>query len=82
VAAIRASGLDVLDLAVTKAVRPWLDLNFNVDNLTDKIFYETQNYFESRIRPGAPAIQRIHGTPGYPIGLTVGLTVRLGEKNR
>jgi outer membrane receptor protein involved in Fe transport len=79
---IRASGLDVLDLAVTKPVRPWLDLNFNVDNLTDKTYYETQNYFESRISPGAPAIQRIHGTPGYPIGFTAGLTVRLGEKNR
>jgi outer membrane receptor protein involved in Fe transport len=79
---IRASGMDVLDLAVTKPVRPWLDLNFNVDNLTDTTYYETQNYFESRISPGAPAIQRIHGTPGYPIGLTAGLTVRLGEKNR
>jgi outer membrane receptor protein involved in Fe transport len=80
--AIRASGLDVLDLAVTKPIRPWLDLNFNIDNLTDKVYYETQNYFESRITPDAPALDRIHGTPGYPIGLTVGLTFRLGEKNR
>jgi TonB dependent receptor/Carboxypeptidase regulatory-like domain/TonB-dependent Receptor Plug Domain len=77
--AIRASGLDVLDLAITKPIRPWLDLNFNIDNLTDKVYYETQNYFESRITPDAPAIERIHGTPGYPIGFTVGLTFRLGE---
>jgi len=80
--AIRASGQDVLDLAVTKPIRPWLDLNFNIDNLTDKLYYETQNYFESRITPDAPAVERIHGTAGYPIGFTVGLTLRLGEKNR
>jgi len=79
---IRATGLDVLDVAVTKPIRPWLDLNFNIDNLTDKLYYETQNYFESRITPTAPALERIHGTPGYPIGFTVGLTFRLSEKNR
>ena len=51
-----------------------------MDNLTDKIYYETQNFFESRVSPGAPAFERIHGTPGYPFGMTVGLTLRLGEK--
>jgi hypothetical protein len=81
-AAIHASGLDVLDLAVTKTLRPGLDFNFDVDNLTNKIYYETQNYFESRVTPTMPAIARIHGTPGYPIGITVGLTIRFGEKNR
>ena len=80
--AIRASGLDVLDLAVTKTLRPGLDFNFDVDNLTNKTYYETQNYFESRVSPHAPAVTRIHGTPGYPIGITVGLTFRFGEKNR
>ncbi len=80
--AIRASGLDVLDLAVTKTIRPGLDLNFDIDNLAGKTYYETQNYFESRVSPAAPAIARIHGTPGYPIGLTAGLTFRFGEKNR
>jgi len=79
-AAVRGSGLDVLDLSVTKPLRPWLDLNFNLDNLTNKVFYETQNYFESRISPGARATERIHGTPGYPIGFMVGLTFRIGEK--
>ena len=81
-ATIRAAGLDVVDLAVTKPIRPWVDLNFAIDNLTDKVYYETQNYFESRISPDGPSMQRIHGTPGYPLGLTVGLTFRLGEKNR
>jgi outer membrane receptor protein involved in Fe transport len=80
VRAIDASGLDVLDLSLTKPLRPWLDLNVEVDNLTDKIYYETQNYFESRTSPTAPAVARIHGTPGYPFGVTVGVTVRLGEK--
>src|SRR3989441_6225824 len=80
-ATIRAAGLDILDLAITKPVRPWVDLNFNIDNLTDKAYYETQNYFQSRVLPASPSLQRIHGTPGYPFGLTVGLTFRLGEKN-
>ena len=79
---IRASGLDVVDLAVTKSIRPWVDLNFNIDNVTDKSYYETQNYFESRVSPAAAPAQRIHGTPGYPIGVTAGLTFRFGEKNR
>jgi outer membrane receptor protein involved in Fe transport len=77
---IRASGLDVLDLSVTRTLRPRLDLSVEIDNLTDKVYYETQNYFESRTGPTAPAIERIHGTPGYPFGLTIGLTFRLGEK--
>jgi len=61
---------------------PRLDFNLNVDNLTNKVYYETQNYFESRVSPSAPVMGRIHGTPGGPIGVTVGLTFRLGEKNR
>jgi outer membrane receptor protein involved in Fe transport len=79
-AGVRASGLSVLDLSLTKQLQPWLDLNFSVDNLTDKIYYETQNYFESRLRPGTQALSRIHGTPGYPIGITLGLTFHLGKK--
>jgi outer membrane receptor protein involved in Fe transport len=79
-ASIRASGLDVLDLAVTKSLRHGIDLNLEFDNLTNKRYYETQNYFESRVSPAADAMERIHATPGYPFGLTVGLTVRFGEK--
>ena len=51
-----------------------------VDNLTDKRYYETQNYFESRLRPEDPIVTRIHGTPGYPVGFSVGLTFRLSAK--
>jgi hypothetical protein len=77
-AGIRASGLDVVDLGVTKSLRSWLDFNLEVQNLTNKVYYETQNYFESRVNPTAAAVERIHGTPGYPAGVTVGLTFRWG----
>src|SRR5262249_31631182 len=36
---IRASGLDVVDIAVTKSVRRWIDLNVDVDNLLNKHYY-------------------------------------------
>jgi hypothetical protein len=77
---IRASGLTVLDFSMVKPIRRWVDFNFSVDNLTDKVYYETQNYYESRSLPGAPALSRIHATPGYPIGMTVGLTFHLSGK--
>jgi outer membrane receptor for monomeric catechols len=79
-AGIRASGLDVIDFSLSKRIRSWVDFNFSVDNLADKRFYETQNFFESRIRPADPAIARIHGTPGYPVSVSVGLTFRLPGK--
>jgi outer membrane receptor protein involved in Fe transport len=79
-ASIRASGLTVVDFSMVKKIRPWVDFLFSIDNLTNKEYYETQNYFESRSRPGAPALSRIHATPGYPIGATVGLTVHLSGK--
>jgi outer membrane receptor protein involved in Fe transport len=72
--------MDVLDLAITKTLRQWVDLNVGIENLTDKHYYETQNFFESRVSPTAEAIERIHGTPGYPFGITVGLTFRIAGK--
>ena len=51
-----------------------------MDNLTDRGYYETQNYFESRVAPEAPAVSRIHGTPGYPLSVMAGLTFRLRAK--
>ncbi|MDX6692774.1 MAG: hypothetical protein QOF02_377, partial [Blastocatellia bacterium] len=79
-ARLRAAGLDMLDLSLSKRLRPSLDFNLSVDNLTNKRYFETQNYFESRLRPNSPSSFRLHGTPGYPIGLTVGLTYRLFRK--
>ncbi len=35
---IRASGLTVLDFSMVKPIRRWVDFNFSVDNLTDKVY--------------------------------------------
>lgn len=78
--AIRAAGFDIADLSLNKKVTRFMDLNFSIDNLTNKRYYETQNYFESRISPLAPAVSRIHATPGYPITFTAGVTFKFGKK--
>jgi outer membrane receptor protein involved in Fe transport len=57
-----------------------LDFNLSIENLTDKRYYETQNYFELRLRFIAPILACIHGTPGYSRGVTADLTFRLFEK--
>lgn len=81
-AAIRASGLDVVDFSMNKRIRRWVDVNFSIDNLLNKRYLETQNYFESRVSPDAKAVTRIHGTPGYPFGATVGVTFHLFNKDK
>jgi outer membrane receptor protein involved in Fe transport len=78
---IRAAGLDVLDFSMRQRIRSWIDFNFSVENLTNKRYYETQNFFESRVRPTDPVIARIHGTPGYSRGVTLGLTFHLFKKD-
>jgi hypothetical protein len=75
-----ASGLDVIDFGLTRKIRRGVDFNLSLDNLTNKRYWETQNYFESRIAPGAPAVARIHATPGYPFTITAGVTVRVSPK--
>ena len=71
-----ASGLDVIDFAATKKLFHGLEWNLSVDNLNNKHYYETQNFFYSRVSPTAPIEARVHGTPGYPVGFTTGLTWR------
>jgi outer membrane receptor protein involved in Fe transport len=71
-----ASGLDVVDVAATKKLVRGMEWNLSVDNLNNKRYYETQNYFDSRVTPTAPIEARVHGTPGYPIGFTTGFTWR------
>jgi hypothetical protein len=75
-----ARGLDVVDLSMSKLIRRGVDFNFAIDNLNDKRYYETQNYLESRVTPMDDSKFRVHGTPGYPIGFTIGMTFRFGEK--
>ncbi len=77
---IVASGLTAFDLGIARQIHRGVDLNLSFDNLTNRDYYETQNYFESRVAPGAPAISRIHATPGYPLTVVAGLTFRLWEK--
>ena len=79
-AGIRATGHSVLDFSTSRRIYKSVDFNLAIDNLTDKLYYETQNYFESRLQPGDPVVARIHGTPGYPTGVTVGLTFHLPAK--
>jgi len=77
----RARGLDVLDLSVSKRIRHGVDFNFAIDNLNNKRYWETQNYFVSRLADEPlDGRARVHATPGFPIGFTAGLTFRLGEK--
>jgi outer membrane receptor protein involved in Fe transport len=77
---IVASGLTVFDLGLAKRIRRGIELNLSVDNATDRTFYETQNFFVSRVTPAGPALGRIHGTPGYPLTVVAGITFRLRGK--
>lgn len=79
-AGVRASGLDVVDLGVNKRLGRGVDFNLSIDNLFNKRYFETQNFFESRVRPGEEPAERIHATPGFPFGVTVGLTFRFQGK--
>lgn len=78
---LRAAGLDVLDFGLSKRLSRRVEFNLALDNLANKRYFETQNYFESRVTPQAEPAERIHVTPGYPRTLSVGVTFRLGAKN-
>ncbi len=77
---LRAAGLDVLDFSLNKRLRRGVEFNFAIDNLTNKRYFETQNYFASRLTSDANAVERIHATPGYSRNLTLGLTFCWGGK--
>ncbi|MGC2234678.1 MAG: TonB-dependent receptor [Pyrinomonadaceae bacterium] len=79
--AIRAAGNDVVDFAVSKRLKKWVDFNVSIDNVLNKQYYETQNYFESRICPTCGVASGIHATPGYPFTINFGLTFRLWAKD-
>jgi outer membrane receptor protein involved in Fe transport len=77
---IVASGHTVWDLGVARQISHTMEFNFSVDNLTNRDYFETQNYFESRVTPDAAAISRIHATPAYPLTAVAGVTLRFGGK--
>ncbi len=76
---IVASGHTVLDFGMSRRIYRGVEFNLTVDNMTNRDYYETQNYFESRL-PGQDALSRIHATPGYPITVMAGFTFRLRGK--
>ena len=78
-AAIVAAGHTIFDFGVSRPIHRNVDFNLAVDNLLGREYYETQNYFESRL-PGQEAVSRIHATPGYPRTIVLGLTFRFGGK--
>ena len=77
---ILASGHTVFDFGLARPIRRGIELSLSLDNLTNRDYYETQNYFNSRVTPTAPVVARIHGTPGYPLTAAVGVTFRLRGK--
>ena len=77
---ILASGYSTFDLGLAKQIRRGVELNLSVDNLTNRGYYETQNYFESRVCPSCPVAARIHATPAYPFTVVAGVTFRFREK--
>src|SRR5262249_37919835 len=77
---IVAAGHTVFDLGVARQVRRGVELNFSVDNFTDRSYYETQNCIEPRVTPFARVIGRIHGTPAYPVPVVAGVTFHIRGK--
>jgi len=77
---IVASGHTVVDLGLAKKINRHVELNLSLDNLTNRDYYETQNYFESRVTHDAPIVARIHATPAYPLTAVAGITMRFGGK--
>jgi outer membrane receptor protein involved in Fe transport len=77
---IVASGHTVFDFGMARQLTRRLELNLSLDNLTNRDYYETQNYFESRITPDAQVVARIHATPAYPLTVITGITMRFGGK--
>jgi len=77
---IQAAGHTVFDAAFSREITHKVSLSLSLDNVLDREFYETQNFFASRVAPDAPIVERIHGTPGFGRAVMVGLTVRFGGK--
>ena len=76
---ILAEGNTVFDFAASRRINPRFEIYLAADNLFDRDYWETQNFFESRLAGQGP-VERIHATPGYGRTLAVGVTVKLGGK--
>jgi len=69
----------VLDLGLRIRLSRALSLDLALDNLTGARHWETENFLESRIHPDESARARVHGTPGFPRALVLGLTLTGGR---
>jgi outer membrane receptor protein involved in Fe transport len=76
---IVASGHTVFDRPA-KQIRRGVEFNLSFDNVTDRDYYETQNFLESRVTAPAPGVARIHATPAYPFTAVAGVTLRIRGK--
>lgn len=78
---LTAPGHSVTDLSVSRRLTKWMDLNFSIDNVFDRTYYETVDRYTSALR-GQDPVERFHVTPGYPITFVGGVTFRLFNKDR
>ncbi len=76
---IVGAGHTVFDMAFNRKLTDQLEVNVAVDNLLGRDYWETQNYYTSRLLGQGP-VERIHGAPGYGRTVVVGMTLRLGGK--
>lgn len=76
---ITAPGHTVWDFSVARPITNWIELNFSMDNIFNKSYYETLAYYESRLQ-GQEPLERIHATTGYPLTVIGGVTIRLFPK--
>jgi hypothetical protein len=75
----RAAGHTVFDLSMSRRLRRGVELQLAIDNMLDRSYWETQNYFQSRLA-GQQELYRIHATPGFPLQYTMGLVFRFRGK--
>lgn len=73
------SGHTVFDVSISRNINRWFDVNFAMDNMLNKSFFETFERYTSQLRGEAP-MERVHGTPGYPRTIMGGITIRLFPK--
>lgn len=76
---IQAAGHVVFDAAISRDVTHQVSLNLAVDNVLNRDYWETQNYFTSRLAGQGP-MDRIHASPGYGRTVVLGVTLRFGAK--
>lgn len=77
---VTAQGQAVAGAKPYEGAAPWSGVNLAIDNLTDKRYFETRNFFTSRLRPQDAVIERVHATSGFSRALTIGLSLRMGER--